>query len=176
MNIRKLTREEIVETIKPLFGKPCCRKQVGLIKSLGLGFGKKVFLESSELRDRLKHPFRGEWEIGTWNLCSWRISRENIIICDSNDSSEIEKLDSAVEKIDFGHIVELLQPNDFDVRAIFDNGIYVDFFATVSDRGEDEDDTFHVFCPNNIFVAYYAGQGWAIKKSNVGRMNKPKEV
>ena len=33
--------EEVLEFIRPIFGKACCRKQVGLIKSMKIGFGEK---------------------------------------------------------------------------------------------------------------------------------------
>jgi len=165
-----MSKEDVLKIIGPIFGKICCRKQVGLIKSLTLGFGEKVYLEPTKLRERLRDPYRGEWEIGTWNLCAWRVGRENEIICGSNDSSDVKELDRSIGQIEFGNLVELQELNKFDIRAVFDNGIYVDFLATI--KASSEHDTFHVFCPNKIFVAYYAGKGWTAKKSNEGQLNK----
>ena len=127
---------------------------------------KKVYLKPSKILDRLRDNFNGEWEIGSWNNGSWRIVRGNVVICGSGDSAKVVELDALVAKIELGHLIDLKIMNDLDIRAVFDNDLYVDFIASI--KSDPEDDTFHIFCPDNKWVGFYPGLGWTLEESNVG--------
>lgn len=148
---------EILEFIKPLFGKKCCRVRVGLLKSLSLGFGKKIFHNKTRLND----TYYGEWEIETF-CCSWRILKGDRIICASNDGDE-KDLDEDIHKIEIGAITEIIKLNDIDVRVKFDNGVQIDFLATTSDY---DDNIFHIFCPEHYYVGLTLAGKWIKQKSN----------
>lgn len=158
-----LLSEEVIKTIKPLLGKLCCRTKVGKSKSLSLGFGEKVYHNKPQLED----TFYGEWEVGTY-YCSWRIIKDSRILCASNDQIErLEQLDKAVKQIEIGSLKEIHQVSNFDVRLEFDSGVIIDFLTTISD----EDESFHIFCPNNIYVELSWEGKWIIGKSNLPWIN-----
>ena len=104
---------EILDKFTTLYGKPCCRKNVGERKSLSLGFGRKIYNAP-----KMRGPaFYGEWEIGTYS-CAWRVIKDNIVICGSTDpvDSNVE-LDSMLNKIDFNCIIQISQYNSIDVHV-----------------------------------------------------------
>ena len=143
-----------------MFGKPCCRKRVWRSRSLSLGFGKKVYHKSPPFK--LVDAFYGEWEIGTY-CYAWRVIKNETILCASSDAVDsVDELDAAIKRIKFGRVVSLEQLTNLDVRVGFDSGIAVDFLATVSD----EDEGFHIFCPENKFIGFTVGSGWTIGPSN----------
>jgi len=123
------------------------------MRSLSLGFGEKVQSKS--------RPY-GEWEIGTYG-CAWRVVKSGTVLCGSQDSADkIQDLNAALNLIELGQFVFLRQLTDLDVRVQFDNGVTVDFLATISDG----DECFHIFCPEEIYVEFSVGGGWRIGKSN----------
>lgn len=153
--------------INLLLGNRCCRRQVGNNRSLSLGFGKKIYHD--EPQTRLRDEFYGEWEIGTYYR-SWRVIKDNKIICGSNDSVDsIEELDAALNQIDFGIVESLVQTSSFDVRVNLDNGISVDFLSTI----KDDDEIFHLFCPDNLCVIFSIHAGWRLFKSDEGLDSQP---
>ena len=144
---------ELQELIKPLLGKPNCRKQVGYRKSLSFGFGKKLPHSNPKLRD----AYYGEWEIGTYN-CAWRILEDERIICGSNDPADsVNEIDSVIQSIEFGCITSLQQPNSIDVRIVCENKLSIDFFSAISD----EDEVFHIFCPQHQHIQLIPSKGWS---------------
>jgi hypothetical protein len=148
---------QIEKLIEPMMGNRCCRQRVWRPRSLSLGFGEKVYHGNPKLVD----DFYGEWEIGTY-YCAWRVIKDNRILCGSSDAVDsLDELDAALKRIDFGCIRSLTQPTQFDVRVLFDTGIAVEFLATTSD----DDESFHIFCPQNISVEFSIQEGWTIGKS-----------
>jgi len=148
----------VKEMIKPMLGKPCCRQRVWRPRSLSLGFGEKVYHGKSKLVD----AFYGEWEIGTY-YCAWRVVKNDRILCASSDAIDsLDELDAALKQIDLGCIQSLTQPTKFDVRAEFDTGITVEFIATTSD----DDECFHIFCPQKLCAAFSAQKGWTTGRSD----------
>ena len=63
----------------------------------------------------------------------------------------------------FGKISTIINLNYFDVRVEFDSGLLVDFLPAMSD----EDEYFHIFCPENIYVQFSPGAKWEMGKSDV---------
>lgn len=151
---------QIENAIRSMFGKACCRQRVWRERSLGLGFGEKVYHGNARLID----TFYGEWEIGTF-YSAWRVVKNNTILCGSTDTVDsLDELDSLLKQIDFGHIQSIIQPSKFDIRAEFDTGIAVEFLTTTSDG----DESFHIFCPKNLIVTFSVQEGWVL-----GRSDKP---
>ena len=151
--------EKILEVIRKLKGKECCRVKVGEYKSLSLGFGKRIYHNNPKLND----TYYGEWEIGTY-YCAWRIIQDGQILCDPIDAEEKE-LAFCVKKLTFGKFLFLEQLNNFDVRVRLENGFVVDFLSSTSD-----DEYFHIFAPKNQYVELRQGGIWAL-----GRTDQPWE-
>lgn len=149
--------KEIIDVVSTIYGKKFCRIVVGRNKSLSLGFGEKVFHNNP----RLKNRYYGEWEIGTY-YSSWRIVNNNQIVLGSNDSDDIEWLNSKINEIEFQEVTAIVNSSAFDVQVVFKNGMRLDFIATFSD----EDETFHIFCPEKIFVEFNVKGVWKIGKSD----------
>ena len=148
---------EVREIVKDIIGKPCSRKQVGRMKSLSLGFGE-IVPNKSRLKESIDYA---EWELGTY-YCSWRILKDGRIVCGSQDTADIDDLNVEISKIEVGRFVALRQLTDLDVRAECDNGIAIDFLATISD----DDECFHIFCPENRHVEFKVISGWKIGPSD----------
>jgi hypothetical protein len=156
MHERKIS-DDVARLLDGIAGKPCTRKAVGRMRSLSLGFGTPAHPKTkpSDVGYR-------EWEIGSYRS-AWRVLRGEALLCASQDVVDsIEEFDHALARIDFGRFSRLWQPTEFDVRVELDNGIAVDFLATVSD----EDESFHIFCPGDLYVELSARTGWRTGPSN----------
>lgn len=149
---------DILAIIRPALGKKCCRVRVGAYKSLSLGFGGKKYHNNQKIDD----DFYGEWEMGTY-YCAWRVCKNNRILCGVSDPEEtINDLNARVQKIDFGSLYSVTQLSEMDIRVETDSGVVVDFLATISD----DDEYFHIFCPDNVYIELSKGGKWTIGKSN----------
>ena len=159
--VRGIMEKNILEDILPLLiGKKCCRVRVGASKSLSMGFGEKIYHNNNKLED----AYYGEWEIGTY-YCAWRVIKGDKIMCGASDPTEsIEELNRDINRIKFGSIVSIAKLTSFDVRVEFDNEIVVDFLPTISDQ----DELFHIFCPDNLYIELSFEGKWLIGKSNAG--------
>lgn len=147
----------VQEMVGRLVGKPCWRKQVGRHRSLSLGLGNRVHHKTA-----LTDGVYGEWELGTY-YCAWRVVKEGKVICGNQDAVDsVDDLNLALARIDFSRFSCLRQLTDLDVRVEFDNGIAVDFLATTSD----EDECFHIFCPDKLIIVFSVVGGWQIGPSD----------
>ena len=127
------------------------------MRSLSLGFGNQVHRKT-----KLIDKFYGEWEIGTY-LVAWRVIQGGRVVCGSQDAADsIEELNLALRRIEFGRFASLRQLTELDVRVEFDNDVAVDFLATISD----EDECFHIFCPENIYIEFSLRGAWKIGQSD----------
>ncbi|WP_076350452.1 hypothetical protein [Paludisphaera borealis] len=139
------------EHIAQVVGQICCHQHISKDRSLSLGFGD-VVRHTSAIAD----ADHGKWEVGTY-YSSWRILRGKQIVCGSQDTVDsIDALREAMNSVKWGSCTSIRQLTDFDVRVEFDNDVVVDFLATISD----EDEVFHLFCPNKIVVAFSITDGW----------------
>ena len=144
--------KQVLNLFEKLYRKNCCRVEVGAMKSLSIGFGEKIFHNNPKLKEK----YYGEWEIGTY-YCSWRILLNSGIICGSNDGNEKE-LNDKVKQINFGRMVKIDQPTTMDVSIHFDNDYRVDILPTISD----DDEYFHIFCPDEIYIKLSKDGNWSI--------------
>ena len=159
--MRKLISfEDVVNAwLLPMFGQRCCRQRVGQARSLTIGFGNPVFHKK---KIHLVDEFRGEWEIGTYSA-DWRVVRKAVQLCSRNDviESSLIELDEKLNRIQLGAILSLEFVSEQHIRAQLTDEVSVDFLAP---HGEDEDDAFfHVFAPDDIFIAYSLSQGWFVE-------------
>lgn len=155
------THLDVQIAIAGLIGKSCCRQRVGRGRSLSLGFGDKVFHGKTRLID----PFYGEWEVGSY-CAEWHIVQGETSLCSSHDfvDKPLMELDKKLSKILLGKIEALEFLDKLHIRIRLSAGIQIDFLAKY---GEDDDDEFfHVFCPNGNFVACSLNEGWLVGKSD----------
>ena len=123
-----------------------------------MGFGEKICHDNPKLVD----TFYGEWEIGTY-YCAWRVIQNQRVLVGSSDVVDsLDELDDALKRVDFGCIRSLAQQGSFDVRAEFDSGLAVEFLTTTSD----EDESFHIFGPQSLHIAFSIGGGWTKGKAD----------
>ena len=147
----------IREHIEQVIGQMCCRQHIGDHRSLRLGFGEIVRVKTA--RGEADY---GKWEIGTYH-CAWRIIHDQKIVCGSQDVVEsIDELRRAISVIKWGRCSAIRQLTDMDVRVEFDNGVFVDILATISD----EDEVLHLFCPDKVVVTFSIPDGWVAGPSD----------
>lgn len=149
---------KVSKNIVNLIGKECCRQRVGRSRSLSIGFGGK------RLHGKANQPdnFYGEWEIGTYTA-SWRIVQEERILCGSQDVVDsLSELDQILNTIQFGRIVAIKVLGKLDICVEMDSGIHIDFLGCISE----DDEIFHVFGPDNLYIEYSIKETWKIGKSN----------
>jgi hypothetical protein len=158
--------ERFQTLIRPLVGLACCRSKVGGFFSLSLGFGKLVPIPMLKSGRRLNTAHYGEWEIGSY-FCSWRvIRRSDILYSGSNNIGSESELDERIANVDFGCFMSIVQLSKWDVRIECTADLFIDFLGIDS-----HDESFHVFCPNNVSIVFKPGSGWF-----VGPSNKPWEA
>lgn len=141
-----------------LIGKRCCRQRVGRWRSLSVGFGEKVPHSKKTKAD----TFYGEWELGSYSS-AWRIVREGRVICGSSDVvNSTEELDDMLQAIALGCVVDVLSPSPLDIRVQLESEVFIDFLCTSSDN----DEMFHIFGPESLYLEYRWPNGWALGKSD----------
>ncbi len=156
--------EEVVKNkLSNLFGKSCCRQRVGIARSLIVGFGDRVPRKN---KIRLNDEFKGEWELGTFSA-EWCVSYLGSNLCSSRDFIEqsLLELDEKLNKITFGKIEAIDFVSKSHVRVRLDGNIIIDFLASTKQEDENEDEFFHVFCPNSEFIACSLQRGWFFEKN-----------
>ncbi len=141
-----------------ILGKTCCRQRAGEYRSLSLGFGDKI----PHLKKKSVDSFNGEWELGTYTS-AWRIIRNEEILCGSmNPVDSNAELEQQVSAIQIGAVVSIEMLSKLDIRIILDDDMFIDFMCASSH----DENMFHVFGPNHLFVSYRCISGWSIGKSN----------
>jgi hypothetical protein len=132
------------------------------MRSLSVGFGDKVF----HGRDDLPDGHYGEWEIGTYWPC-WRVVSGHKILCGSQDPVEsIQELDERLQVLVLGKFVGVSALSEFDIRVDLDNGIHIEFFGITAD----DDELFHVFGPNRLYVEFSTTNKWKIGRSTAAEV------
>jgi hypothetical protein len=158
---KRLCFDEVVHVVlAELFGKPSCRQRVGRMSSLSVGFGERI----PHGKPRMVDDFYGEWELGTYSA-KWNISSGEEILCSNHNISgkDLIELDEKVNKLPLGKIRAIEFVSKSFVLVRLDGDIHIDFI--VQDEEDDENEEFfHVFCPNNVFVACSFRKGWIVDK------------
>lgn len=144
--------------LEDLSGKNCCRQAVGRMRSLTIEFGDRIPHGKVNLPDQT----HGEWRISTYRS-AWRVVQRGKVACASQDVVEnLEQLNKQFSAIEFGEILNLQQISPYDIRVTFANDTFVDFLCTF----QDDDEVFHVFGPNDLYVAFSVADGWWSGNSN----------
>lgn len=137
---------------------PVCRLSVNSYKMLSIGVGRKEYHNDTSLVT----DYYGEWEFGSY-INSWRILKnDKIIIGRDNRFENKNELNDRVNSISFGSFQEITIRNGRDVILNFSDSVEVQFLKTISD----DDESFHIFCPNNIYIYLTAAGKLKIKKSD----------
>lgn len=124
-----------------------------------MGFGKKIPHSKSKTTD----TFYGEWEIGTYSA-AWRIIHKGHVVCGSSDVVDsIDELDTRLQAIQLGTVLTVEVISQFDIRINLDNGVCIDFICASAE----DDEIFHIFGPENIYIEYMCPSRWKVGKSNV---------
>ena len=146
---------QIPDNLRKMIGLKCCAAKLTLDKGLRIEFGKQVFRYYS--KGQGKEVFRGEWDlISKWS--SWRVVQDSRIACSACDGEEFSE--PLVKSLLIGKLQNIIQESTFDLSLVFDNGVKVEFFGI-----SDTDCAIEVWCSDNIFVEFIAGQGWTEKTS-----------
>ncbi|MFZ6719409.1 hypothetical protein [Undibacterium sp. Ji49W] len=141
-----------------IIGKRCCRQRAGEYKSLSLGFGEKV----PHVRKKSVDSFSGEWEIGTYSA-AWRIVKNGAILCGSmNPVDSNEELEQQVDALQLGIVMSIEMLSKFDIRIALDDRTFVEFMCA----SNDDENVFHIFGPDHLFLGYSPAHGWRLRKSN----------
>jgi hypothetical protein len=123
-----------------------------------VGFGKRVPHSKPKTAD----PFYGEWEIGTYSS-AWRIIRAGRVVCGSSDVVDsIDELDERLQAIKLGAVVAVEALSQFDIRVKLDDEVFIDFICA----SEGDDEMFHIFGPERLYVQYTCPDVWKVGKSN----------
>ena len=168
--------EEVLSELMPMMGKTCWKVVRLEGQGLSLEFGEKVQYEGNN--PKLKNIFHGEWNIGTWDGCAWRIlDKDGSILCGSDDQNDTGYIDNKLATIQLGKIICIANPTKLDVRVGFDSGKNIDFMTTITMMGygmdknimptlTDDFECFHVFCPNSRYVELSTTGVWKISITN----------
>jgi|LSQX01.2.fsa_nt_gb hypothetical protein len=156
-----LSDERLQSLVRPMLGLPFCRVKVGEFFSLSIGLGKMIPSPLLHSGRRLNTNFYGEWELGSY-FSSWRVIRRSEILYSGTRNMDTEnELNKRLAGFEFGYLKSIGQLSEWDVRVESTNDLYVDFMGVDSC-----DETFHVFCPNNVSVVFKSGVGWFVGPSN----------
>ncbi len=151
----EVTDREMDATIRGylsrVIGQVCSRQHIGKDRSLNLGFGAVVRRKSA-----IAEADHGTWQIGTYTS-SWRIVYGRQVVCGSQDAvDDVEEMRQKISEMQWGRLAAIRQLNELDVRVELDNGVIVDFLATISD----DDEIVHVFFPEKEVVEFSIVGGW----------------
>ena len=138
----------------PMVGQACWRLAVRDNRSLSIGFGAKA-----EHRGRVY----GAWEIGNY-VGAWRVLRNGSILVASSDAIDsVKELESNLDVLRGKSFERLSRVGRHDVAAQLTDGLIVEFLATISY----DDETFHLFAPDNMFISYSVRKAWECSRTDV---------
>lgn len=121
---------------------------------LKLGFGEKVFYDSTKLKG--KYLF----EITVSSVSSaWRVIKDEELICGSDN--EIEYCNDAISKLNLCKVIDFIQISKFDIRIIFDSGVIIDYFCQST-----EGTTLAILDYKNSISYEFFFDGWEQTDSN----------
>jgi hypothetical protein len=149
---------EIEQVLALIIGQESARLRIGNDRSLFIGFGELLTTKSA-----LGEAVHGKWEIGAY-YNAWRIIQGKRIVCGIRDTVEsIEELRKIAYQVQLGRCSGIRQLSRFDLRVELDNDTFIDILATTGD----EDEVFHIFCPESTVITYSIADGWTIGRSDL---------
>jgi hypothetical protein len=131
------------ELISNLLGQKVCRIQVDDNRSLSIGFGEKVFHQ----KKRSKDSFYGQWELGSY-YPSWRLIKNDRILVGAHDLESVADIKLNLIELLQGRLINLEIWKTFNITLYFDDEIIIEFFPATNE----EDELFHIFCPENKYI------------------------
>lgn len=144
--------DSIQRLLDELYQEDRCRIQVLPKGSISIGFGRRIPHGRPKLRDK----YYGEWEIGSFHS-AWRlVSGSRILYTGDTKHCETNIIEHELETHLSRRICRVYSLTAFDVRVVFESDICLDFLSV----GDASDETFHLFCPKNQWVAFMPNQGW----------------
>ena len=135
--------------------QPCSLRRVWRTRRLSIGFGP--------LREGVPGVTRPLWELGSY-YSAWRFVRDGRVLAGSQDVVDaIADLDTKVNAIEVGAVLDIEQLPPFDIRLHFDGRLILDFLNTTSE----DDDIFHIFGPEHVYAGFSPLTGWTLGRSDV---------
>lgn len=154
--------DSIDSLLNGMIGKRLCRIDAASNLSLSFGFGERVY----HGKKYLKTEYYGEWELGTYRAC-WRVTNRGNLICGVRDNDiSSDALNKTLLKLLSETFLSLKQVSPLDLCVELSNGYAIEFLATSSD----DDELFHIFGPEKLFIRFSLASGWGI-----GRSDKPRK-
>lgn len=135
----------------------CNIKKIGKRRDLSIEFGERAE------KNKWKIPFveHRKWRLGTYRS-AWRLLKDEKIICGSQDVADsVDDLNKKLANTEIGTLSNVELISAYDVRVSFSNNVIIDFFCTF----EDEDEIFHIFGDDNLYVGYSIVEGWVIRRA-----------
>jgi|LakMenE01Jun11ns_1017448.scaffolds.fasta_scaffold9770642_2 hypothetical protein len=149
-----ITEKHIQLILDGLYMADRCRIQILHSGSISIGFGSMVHHGNAKLRD----TYYGEWEIGSFHN-AWRLVSGSRVLCTGDtDEYQAQISESELEKNLSKRIRRVYNLSTLDVRVDFGSGVCLDFLSV----GDAEDESFHIFCPNEQWLAFTPNRGWLL--------------
>jgi hypothetical protein len=149
--------QQLAPFLTVLSGMACQAIRIGTDKGLSLAFGKMI----TNHRTNSAVKEYGEWELGSF-FPVWRIMVAGRIILGSQDiSGSLNDMNSQISSLP-GNLKNIESLTNFDIKVSFDCGTEIEFIHASSD----EDEIFHIFGPDNVYVEYQYPGGWKISRSD----------
>jgi hypothetical protein len=74
----------------------------------------------------------------------------------------IDELDERLQAIRLGAVIAVEEQSQFEIRVKLDDGVFIDFICASAE----DDEMFHIFGPESLYVEYTCPGGWKVGKSN----------
>ncbi|TFF18254.1 hypothetical protein E3C22_22135 [Jiella endophytica] len=148
----------IQELLGDLAGHRCSRKRAGNDRSMSIGFGE---LSSHPIRSE-PSQFYANWEVGTFSA-AWRVVKgEKIILGSMSPVDNAGEINERFNQVSIGGVERIEQISKYDISVLCEENIRVDFLCA----SDYQDDMFHVFAPDNLYIGYSVFYGWRHGPSN----------
>lgn len=72
-------------------------------------------------------------------------------------------LDGRLQALSFGKIESVESVSPFDIQVKLEGGVFIEIFGLSTH----DDEIFHIFGPDDLYVDFKIVGGWTIGKSNV---------
>lgn len=148
---------DVQQALAGSIGLPCHQLFIGEHASLSIGLGR-----SGPAPAKMGAKQRYEWEMGTYSR-GWRVLREGRIVCGALDLDANEfDISHLLSPHEIGCLVAVQSNGCMDVTLQFEHKMEIQFLTLMVE----DDELFHAFGPQSIYVQFDALHGWQVGKSN----------